>query len=179
MTIIGSVIDLNAVVICFNNLSVWQLLVVSLIWMLSSFVLTILVCGNPAPRGGNYLLEVLLSDPSRVAKNLIPGLIVPAIFAFPPPFTAPWMEHRGMKRFCSPASHCLLQLAVLNFQPLRHGRYAANEYKYLNWYVQEKAAILMNIHHLTCNFIRISLGSYPNLIRILLEFYSGFTRNFT
>ena len=67
MTIIGSVIDLNAVVICFNNL----------------------VCGNPAPKEGNYLLEVLLSDPSRVAKNLIPGLMVPAVFAFPPPFTAP------------------------------------------------------------------------------------------
>ena len=34
----------------------------------------------------------------------------------------------------------------------------------------------MNIHHLTCNFIRISFGSYPNLIRLLPEFYPGFTR---
>ena len=44
----------------------------------------------------------------------------------------------------------------------------------------------MNFNHLTCNFIRISFGSYLNLIRvllesywILLESYSGFTRNFT
>ena len=62
----------------------------------------------------------------------------------------------------------------MGFFPFRHGRYAANEYKYLNWYVQEKAAILMNIHHLTCNFIRISFGSYPNLIRVLLEFLLNF-----
>ena len=31
----------------------------------------------------------------------------------------------------------------------------------------------MNFNHLTCNFIRISFGSYLNLIRILLESYSN------
>ncbi len=39
--------------------------------------------------GGNYLLEVLSSNPSCAEKNLIPGLMVPAVFAFPPPFSAP------------------------------------------------------------------------------------------
>jgi len=34
----------------------------------------------------------------------------------------------------------------------------------------------MNFNHLTCNFIRISFGFYPNLIRVLLEFYLIFTR---
>ena len=37
----------------------------------------------------------------------------------------------------------------------------------------------MNIHHLTCNFIRISFGSYSNFTWFLLESYSGFTQNFT
>ena len=68
-------------------------------------------------------------------------------------------------------------VVVVGFFPFRHRRYVANEYKYLNWYVQEKAAILMNFNHLTCNFIRISFGSCPNLIRVLLEFLLNFYSN--
>ena len=35
----------------------------------------------------------------------------------------------------------------------------------------------MNFNHLTCNFIRISLGSYLNLIQVLLGFLLNFYSN--
>ena len=152
----GGVIDLNAVVICFNNFGVWQSLFISCDICLSKVLLLAIFFRRRLRFQTGWNSQSLHSPVS---------------------FTVSWTRHRSMKHIYPPSFSALLQLAVLNFQPLRHGRYAANEYKYLNWYVQEKAAILMNIHHLTCNFIRISLGSYPNLIRVLLDFLLDFYSN--
>ena len=46
MTIIGSVIDLNAVVICFNNFSVWQSLFISCDICLSKVLLLAIFLGE-------------------------------------------------------------------------------------------------------------------------------------